>query len=77
MAGQSHNMRAQGWPRLTSAPNQLYCKPLTESHQYGWLVPKNEAPEAWTQIKRFPRKNSEMTKFVKDMSLADPEFSLF
>ncbi|TDH10314.1 hypothetical protein EPR50_G00073970 [Perca flavescens] len=57
------------------APNQLYIMPLTDSQQYGWMLSRN--PEPWTQVKRFPRKNSEMTKFVKEMSATDPEFSLF
>ncbi|XP_026187259.1 testis-expressed protein 49 isoform X2 [Mastacembelus armatus] len=57
------------------SPNQLYIMPLTDSHQYGWMVTKT--PEPWTQIKRFPRNNSEMTKFVKEVSMTDREFSLF
>ncbi|XP_067448870.1 sperm microtubule inner protein 11-like [Thunnus thynnus] len=57
------------------SPNQLYIMPLTDSQQYGWLMSKSPAP--WTQVKRFPRKNSEMTKFVKEMSVTDREFSLF
>nr|XP_029134510.1 testis-expressed protein 49 [Labrus bergylta] len=57
------------------APNQLYVTPLTDSQQYGWMSSK--CPEPWTEVRRFPRKNSEMTKFVKEMSLADREFILF
>ncbi|XP_032377270.1 testis-expressed protein 49 [Etheostoma spectabile] len=57
------------------APNQLYTVPLTDSQQYGWMI--SRSPEPWTQVKRFPRKNSEMTKFVKEMSATDPDFSLF
>ncbi|XP_030590503.1 testis-expressed protein 49 [Archocentrus centrarchus] len=56
------------------SPNQLYMMPLTESQQYGWMV--SEKPEPWTQIRRFPRKNSEMTKFVKEMFKTDRDFSL-
>ncbi|XP_076596279.1 sperm microtubule inner protein 11 [Chaetodon auriga] len=56
-------------------PNQLYKMPVTDNQQYGWLVSKS--PEPWTQVKHFPRKNSEMTKFVKEMSLTYREFSLF
>ncbi|KAF7664394.1 hypothetical protein LDENG_00178240 [Lucifuga dentata] len=58
------------------SPNLLYITPLTESQWYGWLVTK-ERPEPWTQVKRFPRKNSEMTKFVQEMLLVDREFILF
>ncbi|XP_047452739.1 testis-expressed protein 49-like [Mugil cephalus] len=61
--------------RTPRSPNQLYVTPLTESQQYGWTV--SESHEPWTQIKKFPRKNSEMTKFVKEMSMSDREFSLF
>ncbi|XP_068585823.1 sperm microtubule inner protein 11 [Cebidichthys violaceus] len=57
------------------SPNQLYVTPLTENQQYGWML--SRSPEPWTQVKRFPRKNSEMTKFVKEMSAANREFSLF
>ncbi|XP_053173968.1 testis-expressed protein 49-like [Scomber japonicus] len=57
------------------SPNQLYIMPLTDSQQYGWSMSKSPAP--WTQVKRFPRKNSDMTKFVKEMSVTDREFSLF
>ncbi|XP_071332898.1 sperm microtubule inner protein 11 isoform X2 [Trachinotus anak] len=57
------------------SPSQLYIMPLTDSQQYGWMMSKSPAP--WTQVKRFPRKNSEMTKFVKEMSVTDREFSLF
>ncbi|XP_056443330.1 testis-expressed protein 49-like [Gadus chalcogrammus] len=58
-------------------PNQLYRVPLTDNQRYGWSVTKTEGPEPWTQMKRFPRQNSEMTNFVKAMMLTDPDFSLF
>ncbi|XP_037539774.1 testis-expressed protein 49-like [Nematolebias whitei] len=41
-------------------PNQLYVTPLTDNQQYGWMV--SGSPEPWTQVRRFPRKFSEMTK---------------
>ncbi|XP_051280010.1 testis-expressed protein 49-like isoform X2 [Dicentrarchus labrax] len=44
------------------SPNQLYKMPLTDSQQYGWMISKS--PEPWTQVKHFPRKNSEMTKYT-------------
>ncbi|XP_031649830.1 testis-expressed protein 49 isoform X1 [Oncorhynchus kisutch] len=62
------------------SPNQLYSVPLTDSQQYGWWMPnggQQNSQERWTQVRRFPRKNSEMTKFVKEMSITDREFSLF
>ncbi|XP_074499850.1 sperm microtubule inner protein 11 [Sebastes fasciatus] len=57
------------------SPNQLYIMPLTDNQQYGWMM--SRSPEPWTQVKRFPQKNSEMTKFVKEMSTTNPAFSLF
>ncbi|KAM9351007.1 sperm microtubule inner protein 11 [Symphorus nematophorus] len=57
------------------SPDQLYKMPLTDNQQYGWMTSKS--PEPWTQVKRFPRKNSEMTKFVNEMSATDQQFSLF
>ncbi|CAB1329398.1 unnamed protein product [Coregonus sp. 'balchen'] len=62
------------------SPNQLYSVPLTDSQQCGWWMPnggQGNMQEPWTQVRRFPRKNSEMTKFVKEMSMTDREFSLF
>lgn len=47
----------------SSAPDQLYIMPVTDSMKYGWML--HEIPEPWTRIKRFPRKNSEMTKQVE------------
>uniref|UniRef100_A0A673JUC8 Uncharacterized protein n=1 Tax=Sinocyclocheilus rhinocerous TaxID=307959 RepID=A0A673JUC8_9TELE len=48
-----------------SAPKELYRVPVTDNQQYGWWVSsgglKNQEP--WTQTRRFPRKNSEMTKY--------------
>ncbi|XP_070823729.1 sperm microtubule inner protein 11 [Chaetodon trifascialis] len=57
------------------SPNQLYKMPLTDNQQYGWMLSKS--PEPWTQVKHFPRKSSELTKFVKEMLTTDREFSLF
>lgn len=49
------------------APNQLYIMPLTDSQQYGWMMSKS--PEPWMQVSRFPRKNSEMTKWVTFLNI--------
>lgn len=50
---------------LFLAPKELYRVPVTDNQQYGWWVStdglKNQEP--WTQTRRFPRKNSEMTKY--------------
>ncbi|XP_051961070.1 testis-expressed protein 49-like isoform X1 [Xyrauchen texanus] len=65
--------------KMCCAPRELYRVPLTDNQQYGWWVstggPQNQEP--WTQNRRFPRKNSEMTKFVDEMSMTNQDFSLF
>lgn len=57
------------------SPKELYLMPLTDNQQYGWLL--SQSSEPWRQVKRFPLKNSEMTKFVTEMTKTDPEFTLF
>ncbi|KAI4873751.1 hypothetical protein NFI96_010607 [Prochilodus magdalenae] len=49
------------------SPNQLYCVPLTDNQQYGWWLPTGEPKmnDSWTKVRRFPRKNSEMTRYEK------------
>ncbi|KAG9269301.1 testis-expressed protein 49 [Astyanax mexicanus] len=61
------------------SPNQLYCVPITDNQHYGWWLITGEpkTQNSWTKVPRFPRKSSEMTKFVKEMSRTNPEFSLF
>ncbi|XP_066526315.1 sperm microtubule inner protein 11-like isoform X2 [Hoplias malabaricus] len=65
--------------QVPRSPHQLYCVPLTDNQRYGWWLPIGETKtqDSWTIVHRFPRKNSEMTKFVKEMSMTDREFSLF
>ncbi|XP_030623572.1 testis-expressed protein 49 [Chanos chanos] len=60
------------------SPNELYRVPLTDNQRYGWwwLSGAASTAEPWTHIPRFPRKNSEMTKFVREMSMTNREFSL-
>lgn len=64
---------------INKSPRDLYRVPLTDNQQYGWWVPtgghKNQEP--WITIRRFPHKNSEMTKFVNQMSMTHSDFSLF
>ncbi|XP_055022337.1 testis-expressed protein 49-like [Boleophthalmus pectinirostris] len=57
------------------SPNELYLMPVTDNQQYGWL--QAQSAEPWTQVKRFPMKNSEMTRFVTEMTRTDPDFTLF
>ncbi|XP_031700275.1 testis-expressed protein 49 [Anarrhichthys ocellatus] len=61
--------------QIPRSPHQLYIMPLTENQKYGWTLCRS--PEPWTQVKRFPQTYSEMSKFVKEMSTTDREFSLF
>ncbi|KAL2103950.1 hypothetical protein ACEWY4_000818 [Coilia grayii] len=56
------------------SPNQLYVMPITDAQQYGWWLPNTHH---WSRTRRFPRKHSEMTRFVMDMAMTDREFSLF
>ncbi|XP_069043421.1 sperm microtubule inner protein 11 [Lepisosteus oculatus] len=63
------------------SPNQIYRAPLTDSQRYGWWLsgsgqPGSEGSEPWTRVRRFPQRHSEMTKFVKSMSMTHREFSL-
>ncbi|XP_072304613.1 uncharacterized protein [Eucyclogobius newberryi] len=65
---------SRGSPRLW-APSELYLMPVTDNQQYGWLL--SQRAEPWIQVKRYPVKHSEMTKFVTEMTKTDPEFTLF
>ncbi|XP_063065663.1 sperm microtubule inner protein 11-like [Engraulis encrasicolus] len=56
------------------SPNQVYVMPMTDIQHYGWLLPNSDQ---WRRIRRFPRRHSEMTRFVMDMSMTNREFSLF
>ncbi|MBN3319233.1 STAT3 protein, partial [Atractosteus spatula] len=67
--------------RTPRSPNQIYRVPLTDSQRYGWWLsgsgqPGSEGSEPWTWVRRFPQRHSEMTKFVKSMSMTHREFSL-
>ncbi|KAL4655490.1 hypothetical protein GN956_G5981 [Arapaima gigas] len=55
-------------------PSHLYRVPLTDNQQYGWWIEKKEP---WMNISHFPCKSSEITRFVKEMSMIDREFDLF
>ncbi|XP_068162636.1 uncharacterized protein [Antennarius striatus] len=57
-----------------AAPPQLYRTPLTLNQQYGWTASRGRDP--WMQTQRFPRRNSEMTKFVDDISKTHRGFCL-
>ncbi|XP_072021282.1 sperm microtubule inner protein 11-like [Amphiura filiformis] len=65
--------------RTEKAPNDLYRNPLTTSQCYGWWDQKDNVTkrEPWAHVPRHVIVNSEMTRFVKEMSQTNREFSLF
>ncbi|XP_067302853.1 sperm microtubule inner protein 11-like [Pseudorasbora parva] len=75
----SQNRYQDSIRHVRRSPKELYRAPVTDNQQYGWWVPtggrKNQEP--WTRTRHFPRKNSEMTQFVNEMSMTYPDFSLF
>ncbi|KAK6182756.1 hypothetical protein SNE40_010368 [Patella caerulea] len=58
---------------------ELYRYPATTSAQYGWfnIHKPLHAKEPWTYVPRKVQINSEMTRFVNQMSLTNRQFSLF
>ncbi|ESO96410.1 hypothetical protein LOTGIDRAFT_231784 [Lottia gigantea] len=58
---------------------ELYRFPVTTSHRYGWFNVDQplKVREPWTHVPRKVQINSEMTRFVNEMSLTNREFSLF
>lgn len=68
--------------RPCHAPNEIYRKPITASQEHGWWIDKNEDGSKsngldWTKVERHVRINSEMTRFVDEMTLTNKQFSLF
>eukprot|EP00794_Sanderia_malayensis_P020195 gene20197-22171_t len=63
-------------PKL--APNEVYRKQVTSSQNHGWWI-QDGAPKTlpWTNVERHSRVNSEMTRFVDEMTLTNKHFSLF
>ncbi|XP_013379242.1 testis-expressed protein 49 [Lingula anatina] len=65
--------------RNPKGPLAIYRDKTITSHDYGWW--NKDAPlkqkEPWTHVKRHVFVNSEMTRFVNEMSLTNREFSLF
>ena len=87
--GSKHSTEAQGsyvkyTERLTkhqrsaNDPNEIYSNPITVSQDYGWWRQEG-APEnlPWTDVQRLPRVNSEMTRFVDEMTMTNKSFTLF
>ncbi|XP_004070861.1 testis-expressed protein 49 [Oryzias latipes] len=61
--------------QLPASPKDLYVMPLTGNQQYGWMV--SDTPKPWTKINRFPRRNSDVSKFVEQMLMTDRTFCPF
>lgn len=59
-------------------PNEIYSKPITSSQDYGWWKQVG-APESlpWTKVQHHSRVNSEMTRFVDEMTMTNKHFTLF
>lgn len=66
--------------RCPEGPLELYQRPVTTSHMYGWHH-KSQYPitqsEPWTYVKRHPIKENEVTKFVDYMKRIHKEIILF
>ncbi|XP_066919072.1 sperm microtubule inner protein 11-like [Clytia hemisphaerica] len=65
--------------RTQHDPNEIYRNPVTSSQEYGWWR-QDGAPESlpWTKVPNSSaRTNSEMTRFVDEMTLTNKHFTLF
>ncbi|XP_039605818.1 testis-expressed protein 49-like [Polypterus senegalus] len=68
--------------RIPKSPNELSRVPITEAQRYGWWLCQEsgrsgEMIPGWARVNRHPRKDSEMTRFVRRMVLSDRNFHLF
>jgi hypothetical protein len=64
--------------RNEKGPNELYNTPITTSMNYGrWMKDGHTKQQSWTHVPRRAHVNSEMTRFVDEMSLTNRDFSLF
>lgn len=67
--------------RSSKDPNELCKNSLTTSQSHGWWHTKDNPDlrqkEPWTYVPRHVHVSSEMTRFVKEMSQTNREFSLF
>ena len=64
--------------RSENDPNEIYSNPITVSQEVGWWR-QDGAPQSlpWTDVQRFSRVNSEMTRFVDEMTMTNKHFTLF
>ncbi|KAL5010424.1 hypothetical protein ScPMuIL_012729 [Solemya velum] len=65
--------------RNPSEPHQIFRYPLATSKNYGWWTVYNplKTTQPWAYVPRRVKINSEMTRFVDEMSLTNREFTLF
>ncbi|XP_060108564.1 sperm microtubule inner protein 11 isoform X2 [Heteronotia binoei] len=68
--------------QLKKYPNQVYRVPMTCGQDIGWWLPSDPSvkPEdaiPWIKAERHSLKQTTITKFVENMLLRDPLFSLF
>lgn len=62
-------------PKL--GPNEIYHTQITTNINYSYWMKDGVQSETWTQNEHHPRVNSEMTRFVDEMTLTNREFTLF
>jgi len=63
--------------RPKMGPNEIYHKQITTNINYSYWMKDGVQHESWTQNEQHPRINSEMTRFVDEMTLTNREFTLF
>ncbi|CAH1775052.1 unnamed protein product [Owenia fusiformis] len=65
--------------RKPQGPTEIWRIPLTTSSRCGWWQKDKplKEKEPWTYVPRHVHVNSEMTRFVDEMSLTNREFKLF
>nr|XP_056723137.1 testis-expressed protein 49 [Euleptes europaea] len=68
--------------QLRKYPNQVYRVPMTCGQDIGWWLPSDPSVQPqdalpWIKVQKHHLPQSPITKFVENMMLSDPLFSLF
>ncbi|KAL5257815.1 hypothetical protein ACHWQZ_G012673 [Mnemiopsis leidyi] len=63
--------------RSDKGPIDLHRNPVSTSQDYGWWQKDSKNPPEWAKCARHAHVNSEMTRFVDDMSKTNKDFKLF
>merc|ERR1712002_907438 len=64
--------------RTSKDPKDIFRTPCISSHEIAnWTKHSPEMYSGYAKVPIHPRKNSEMTRFVEEMSLTNREFALF